>query len=65
MNKDGTIAVGSDLLKVDDQLVRVVLRKGHNLGTKEGEDMVGDDRDRFVGKVRVVDAERAKPTQLG
>lgn len=64
MYKNGTVAIGSDLLEVNNELVRVVLRKGHDLGTKEGEDMVGDDRDSFIGKVRVVDAERTKPTRL-
>lgn len=62
MDKDGTITIGSDLLEIDDELIRVVLGKGHDLGAEKGENVVGDDRHGFIGKVRVVDAERAKPT---
>jgi hypothetical protein len=59
MDEHGAVAIGSNLLEIDDELVRVVLGESHDLGAKEGEDVVGDDRDRFIGKVGVVDAERA------
>jgi hypothetical protein len=43
VDKCSAIAFGGDLLEIDDEFVRVVLREGHDLGTKERENVISDD----------------------
>jgi len=65
VDERGAISIGVDLFEVDDQFGRVMLGKRKHFGAKKGDDMVRDDLDGLVTKVRVIDTEvRVKPLDL-
>lgn len=65
MDKSRPISFLVDLLKVDDELIEVVLSVGEHLGAKERDDVIRYNRGRFVLKVGVIDAElRVEPVDF-
>lgn len=57
IDKCGAISFGVDLFQVDDQLGWVVLSISEYFRAVEGDDMIGDDLDRLITEVRIVDTE--------
>jgi len=62
MNKGRAVPALINPLKVDDEGRWVVLREGHYLSAKEGNNMVRDDLARFILEVGIIDTEvRVEP----
>jgi DNA polymerase II large subunit len=60
-----SISIFVDLLEVNDELIKVVLRECKNLGTKERDDVIRYHRGRFILKVGIIDTElRVEPVDL-
>jgi len=57
MNERRAVALLVELLQVNNELSRIMFRICHNLGSKQGNDMVRDDLARFILEVGVVNAE--------
>jgi len=62
MNKGRAVSALINPLKVDNESGWVVLREGHYLSAKEGDNMVRDDLARFILEVGIIDTEvRVEP----
>jgi len=62
MNKGRAVPALINPLKVDNEGRWVVLREGHYLSAKEGNNMVRDDLARFILEVGIIDTEvRVEP----
>lgn len=57
MDKRGSIALSVDLLEVYDQFRWIVLGICEDFCAKEGDDMIGNDLDRLITEVGVIDSE--------
>lgn len=57
MNERRAVALIVEPLQVNNELSRIMLRICHNLGSKQGNDMVRDDLARFILEVGIVNAE--------
>jgi hypothetical protein len=65
VNESRSISFLVNLLKVDDELIEVVLGVGEHLSTEECDNMIRYYRWRFILKVGVIDAEvRVEPVDF-
>lgn len=65
MNESSAVSFFINFLQINHQLAGIVFGEGEDFGAKESNDVVRDDGDGFVLKIRVIDAEaRVEPLDL-